>query len=231
MLAPTGANKYYKRSRVSEWKFRLLVRYFTLDLSATEVARLTGLTRKTVTVIFLKIRRRISQECARTSPFTTGQIKADQSHSGVVCICAKRGCGVSNKTPVFALLKHNNSVHLEMVSDCRKAPLRALIRGHQVIDGMLELNGWHGFDALIDAEFEKPFKVNRRMSLDTTGQLQSADREIEAFWNFARRRLEKFYGVSNRTFHLHLKECEWRYNMRQRDPYTELLKLLRKHPL
>src|SRR5215213_10280319 len=98
MLTAKGANKYYRRSRISEWKFRLLVRYFTLDLSATEVARLTGLTRKTVTVIFLKIRRRISQECARTSPFTTGQIKADQSHSCAVCICAKRGCGVSNKT-------------------------------------------------------------------------------------------------------------------------------------
>lgn len=226
-----GANKYYRRSRISEWKFRLLVRYFTLDLSATEVARLTGLTRKTVTMIFLKIRRRMAQECARTSPFTTGQIKADQSHSCAVCICGQRGCGVSNKTPVFALLKHSNSMHLEMVPDCRKAVLRALIRGHDVLDGMLELNGWHGFDGLIDAAYERPFKVERREGLTTTEQLQSADKAIEAFWNFARRRLEKFCGVSNRTFHLHLKECEWRYNMRQRDPYAELLKLLRTHPL
>jgi hypothetical protein len=231
MLIAKGANKYYRRSRISEWKFRLLVRYFTLDLSATEVARLTDLTRKTVTVIFLKIRRRVAQECARTSPFTSGQIKADQSHSCAICICGKRGCGVSNKTPVFALLKHNNALHLEMVPDCRKAALRALIRGHEVINGILELNGWHGFDGLIDAEYERPFMVNRGMSQDATRKLQSSDREIEAFWSFARRRLEKFYGVSNRTFHLHLKECEWRYNLRQRDPYAELLKLLREHPL
>jgi transposase len=231
MLTATGTNKYYRRSRISEWKFRLLVRYFTLDLSATEVARLTGLTRKTMTVIFLKIRRRISQECARTSPFATGQVKADQSHSCAVCICGQRGCGVFNKTPVFALLKHDQGIHLQMVPDCRKAPLRALIRGHELIDGLLKLNGWHGFDALIDAEFERPFKVNRKASPEISGPFQPVDRDSEIFWAFARRRLEKFYGVSKRTFHLHLKECEWRYNMRQYDPYAELLKLLRKHPL
>ncbi|MBD0325442.1 MAG: transposase [Pyrinomonadaceae bacterium] len=231
MLNAKGANKYYRRSRISEWKFRLLVRYFTLDLSATEVARLTNLTRKTVTVIFLKIRRRIAQECALTSPFTTGEIKADQGHSCAVCICGKRGCSISKKTPVFALLKHNDYLYVEMLPDCQKAALRALIRGHEVVDGMLEMNGWHGFDALIDAKYERPFKVNRRISLDTAEPSQYSDREIETFWNFARRRLEKFHGVSNRTFHLHLKECEWRYNMRQRDLYTELLRLLRKHPL
>ncbi|HEY0379774.1 MAG TPA: IS1595 family transposase, partial [Pyrinomonadaceae bacterium] len=27
-------NRYYRRSRISEYKFRLLVRYFALDLSA-----------------------------------------------------------------------------------------------------------------------------------------------------------------------------------------------------
>ncbi|HZH89729.1 MAG TPA: IS1595 family transposase, partial [Pyrinomonadaceae bacterium] len=27
-------NRYYERSRISEYKFRLLIRYFALDLSA-----------------------------------------------------------------------------------------------------------------------------------------------------------------------------------------------------
>lgn len=231
MLTTKGANKYYRRSRISEWKFRLLVRYFTLDLCATEVARLTGLTRKTVTVIFLKIRRRVTQECARNSPFLTGQIEMNQSHSCTVCVCGKCGGGVSNKTPLFALLKHNDYMHAVIVPDCRKAALRALIRGHAITDSMFDQNGWHGFDALIDVEYEKPFKVNRRAGKDRHDLRQSPEREIETFWNFARRRLDKFYGVSNRTFHLHLKECEWRYNMHQRDAYVELLELLRKHPL
>ena len=35
---------------------------------------------------------------------------------------------------------------------------------------------------------------------------------IENFWSFAKRRLAKFNGVSRKTFLLHLKECEFRYN-------------------
>jgi transposase-like protein len=33
------------------------------------------------------------------------------------------------------------------------------------------------------------------------------------------------------TFHLHLKECEFRFNYRHEDLYQALLNLLRSHPL
>lgn len=38
------------------------MRYFTLDLSATDAAHLTSLTRKSVNTIFLRIRQRIAQD-------------------------------------------------------------------------------------------------------------------------------------------------------------------------
>ncbi|HST51158.1 MAG TPA: IS1595 family transposase, partial [Pyrinomonadaceae bacterium] len=37
--------------------------------------------------------------------------------------------------------------------------------------------------------------------------------------------------VSNRTFYLHLKECEYRFNHRNEDLSKLLLKLLEKYPL
>src|SRR5689334_3823253 len=37
-------NRYYERSRISEHKFRLLVRYCALDCSASDTAELTSLT-------------------------------------------------------------------------------------------------------------------------------------------------------------------------------------------
>jgi hypothetical protein len=48
---------------MSEKKFRRLLRYFAMDFCAMDVARLTGIRRKAVTVIFLKIRQRIAEEC------------------------------------------------------------------------------------------------------------------------------------------------------------------------
>ncbi len=36
-------NRYYRRSRITEAKFRLLIRHFALDLCASNAAQLTGL--------------------------------------------------------------------------------------------------------------------------------------------------------------------------------------------
>ena len=58
-------NKYYRRSLIFEKRFRQLARLFALDLSASDTARLTGLTTKTVNIIYLKIRARIAQACER----------------------------------------------------------------------------------------------------------------------------------------------------------------------
>jgi transposase len=43
--------------------------------------------------------------------------------------------------------------------------------------------------------------------------------------------LKKFHGWQKDTFYLHLKECEFRFNHRNKDMYQVLLKEFRKHPL
>ena len=67
-------NRYYRRSKISERKFRQLVRHFALDLTASDAAHLTGLSRRSVTTIFLKIRERIAEECERASPFSSCEV-------------------------------------------------------------------------------------------------------------------------------------------------------------
>ena len=54
---------------------------------------------------------------------------------------------------------------------------------------------------------------------------------IEGFWGLAKVRLTQFKGLPKHTFHLHLKETEWRYNHRRADKYKCLLQYLRKNPL
>jgi hypothetical protein len=53
-------NKYYKRSKISEAKFRQLIRYFAMDFTATDSAELTGLSRRSVTTIFGRLRVKIA---------------------------------------------------------------------------------------------------------------------------------------------------------------------------
>jgi transposase-like protein len=222
-------NRYYQRSRIAEWKFRLLVRYFALDLSSSDVAELTGLTHKTVNTSYLKIRQRMAQDCERRSPLSAGEVEVDESYFGARRVRGKRGRGASGKTIVFGLLKRDGKVYTEIVPDCKKATLQAIIRGRVASEAVIHSDGWRGYDGLVDVGYAKHFRVHHGANEFARGN--SHINGIESFWSFAKRRLQKFNGISSHTFYLHLKECEWRFNNRSKNLYQELLTLLRNHPL
>ena len=183
-------NRYYARSRISERKFRQLLRYFAMDFSATDVAELTGIRGKAVTVIFLKIRQRIAEECERASPFS-GEVEVDESYFGARRVRGKRGRGASGKTPVFGLLKPNGKVYTEIVPDCSKATLQAIIRGRLALETVIHSDGWRGYAGLVDVGYSKHYRVNHGKNEFARGSHHING--IESFWSFAKHRLQKFH--------------------------------------
>ncbi|HEV7373690.1 MAG TPA: IS1595 family transposase [Pyrinomonadaceae bacterium] len=222
-------NRFYKRSKISERKFRQLLRYFALDLTASHAAQLTTLSRRSVTSIFLKIRERIAEECQRASPFAACEVEVDESYFGARRVRGKRGRCASGKTIVFGIFKRNGCVYTEVVPDCKKATLQAIIRGRVSLNAIINSDGWRGYDGLVDVGYSKHFRVNHGEDEFVRG-LHHVN-GIESFLSYSKCRLQKFNGVSNRTFYLHLKECEYRFNNRNKDLGHLLLKLLEKHPL
>jgi transposase len=222
-------NRYYRCSKISERKFLRVLRHFALDLTASRTAQLTGLTRKSVNAIFLKIRERIREECERASPFSKCEVEVDESYFGARRVRGKRGRGASGKTIVFGIFKRNGCVYTEVVPDCKKATLQAVIRGRVAPEAVIHSDGWRGYDGLVDVGYSKHFRVNHGSNEFVRGN--SHVNGIEGFWSFAKRRLQKFNGVSSETFNLHLKECEYRFNNRNKNLYRELSKLLRNKPL
>ena len=69
-------NRYVVGAHLSEAKFRVMLRAFAVDLTAQQLASLSGLNRNTVNTYFTKFRRRIAEECERTSPFS-GHVEVD----------------------------------------------------------------------------------------------------------------------------------------------------------
>ena len=222
-------NRYYRCSKISERKTRQVIRYFAHDLTASKTAELTALTRKTVTSIYLKIRARLAQECERASPFSACEVEVDESYFGARRVRGKRGRGASGKTIVFGIFKRNGCVYTEIVPDCKKATLQAIIRGRVGLDAVINSDGWRGYDGLVDVGYSKHLRVNHAENefVRETAHVNG----IESFWSFAKRRLQKFNGVSAQTFNWHLKECEYRFNNRKKNLYQELLKMLENYPL
>jgi len=120
-------NRYVKNSRISEKKFRELLKLFSLDLEAQKVAELTHLNRNTVNRYFMEIRKRIAECCEQESPLG-GVVEVDESYFGPKRIKGKRGRGAGSKTIVFGIFKRNGKVDTEIVPDARHKTLQGIIR-------------------------------------------------------------------------------------------------------
>lgn len=221
-------NRYYKESKLSEAKFRQIVRYFALDLTATECAALCGVSVRSINSIYLKIRAKIHTVCQQAAPFE-GILEADESYFDPSRIRGKRGRGAGGKTIVFGLLKRGDCVYTEIVPDASKARLQAIIRGHALPESVINTDGWRGYDGLVDVGFDKHLRVNHGNNEFVRGS--NHVNSIESFWSYAKRRLAKFNGTPKHTFELHLKESEFRFNHRHKNLYKALLNLLSNNPL
>ena len=222
-------NRYYRRSRITEWKFRSLLRYFALDLTASDAAQLSGLSYRSVITIFVKIRRRISEECERQSPFNNGEVEVDESYFGAHRIRGKRGRGASGKTIVFGLFKRGDCVYTEIVTNCKKVTLQAIIRGRVSADAVIHSDGWRGYDGLVDVGYLKHYRVNH--GDNEFANSQSHINGIESFWSTAQAQASEVQRRACRDFLPALERVRWRFNHRHDNLYVVLLKLLRNHPL
>ena len=64
-------NKYIYRSRISEKKFREILKYFAQDIEATKIANLTGISRISINKILKNIRILMAKECEKVSKFSS----------------------------------------------------------------------------------------------------------------------------------------------------------------
>lgn len=222
------SNKYYKRSKISEAKFRQLLRYFSMDFTATDCATLTGISRRSVTDIYQRIRKKIVRWSLNQFPLQ-GVIEVDESYFGAKRIPGKRGRGAGGKTIVFGVFKRQGKVYTEIVPNASKKVLQDIIRGKVQLESVIHSDGWRGYNGLVDVGYDKHYRVHHGDDEFVRGN--SHINGIESFWSFAKRRLAQFNGVPKHTFLLHLKETEFRFNHRNINLYKALLTLLRKDPI
>ena len=221
-------NKYVNRAHISERKFQQLVRLFSADLDASQIAELTGLNRNTVNRYLKKIRQRLVEYCASQSPLT-GEVEVDESFFGARRIKGKRGRGAFGKTIVFGIFQRNGYVYTEIVPNCSKATLQRVIRGKVELKSVIYSDSWRGYNGLVDVGYGKHLRVDH--SRDEFAKGRNHINGIEGFWGYAKTRLYRFRGMAPSTFNLHLKECEFRFNHRGQDIGHLILKILRNQPL
>lgn len=224
----TVRNKFSKRAHISERKFKQLLKLFSEDLTATQITNIISINRNTVNRYLNLIRARISELCEQESPFG-GEVEVDESYFGAKRKKGKRGRGAYGKTVVFGIYKRNGKVYTEIVKNCSRGTLQAIIKGKVNKDSTIYSDKWRGYNGLVDLGYKKHYRLDHEKDEFVSGK--SHINGIEGFWGFAKTRLAKFRGFNKKQFYLHLKETEFRYNYRDKDIYKLLLKIIKNKQL
>jgi transposase-like protein len=167
----------------------------------------------------------MAQDSERRSPLSAGEVEVYECYFGERRVRGKRGRGASGKTIVFGLLKRDGKIYKEIMPACKKPLPRPFFAVAWLQRVWSTLMVGVAMMASFDVGYSKHFRVEHGAKV-FAGSTQHIS-GIDSFWRYAKRRIQKFTGVSAHTFYLHLKYSEWRFNNRSKNLYQELLTLLR----
>jgi transposase-like protein len=215
-----------RKPRIRKSQIKKLVEFFVADVNATTAAKLIKVNRNTVNLWYNNFRQKILEYQEHENGSFHGEVELDESYFGGARkkIHAqdrrKRGRGAENKIPVFGIKKREDGrVYTQIIKNASKQELLPIIRRLISKDNtIVYTDKWRSYDGLV-LDGYKHKRINH--SKTYSNRRGTHVNGIENFWSFSKRRLAKFNGVSRKTFLLHLKECEFRYN--HKDDILELL--------
>jgi len=221
-------NIYFKRSHISEKKFRQILKLFCKDYTAFAVSDSTGISRITINKLYALFRKRILSVV--NNDLLNNEVEIDESYFGARRVRGKRGRGAKGKTPVVGLLKRKGNVYTQIIPNCSRRELMPIIKGKILADTTVYTDGWKSYDGLVLNGY-KHYRIHHHENEFARGK--NHVNGIESFWSYTKRRLNKFNGIQKTKFLLHLKESEYRWNIRTNNGnmYQELLKNFREKPL
>lgn len=119
---------------------------------------------------------------------------------------------------VFGLLERSaqkqHRVFVQIVKHADKKTTQPIVK-HVVNPGtMLYSDMWRSFNDLGPEYPHKRVNHAKKQYARTEQDLSVHTGTIDQFWQFCDKRLGRFNGLTDRTIHLHIQECAYRYNHR-----------------
>ncbi|THU40864.1 hypothetical protein FAM09_01755 [Niastella caeni] len=220
-------NRYLKGAHLSERKVRELIKLFSEDLTATQIANITGISRITVNAYFKLIRTHIAKFCEERNPFhfTNGTVSYHASENGIAATN-----GAVSKKSFYGIFKNDDAIHTDKIANIDAEWMYDWLKGKT--EGgreLIEQHRLHVYNGIADFNSIRLYRINESIPGITRGK--SHIDEIDMFWGMLKSRLIKFRGLNSGTLYLHVKETEFRYNYRDNDLFELLMEILHKRPL
>ena len=224
-------NKYLKGAHLSERKFKEILRLFADDLTATQIANISGVSRVTINSYLKKLRQQIARYCETLHPVPAPipsleprQVLSAVDNDGETLVAVKTEVEKVVKPVIFGICRTGEKVHTEILPDVTRSMIHAATRGRSVLETQHSSERLRKFNGVVDLG---------QYCLYRLGQSSDSHQmdDVDAFWGLTKHRLAKFKGLNRNTAYLHLKECEYRFNYRNDDLFNALIELLKVYPL
>lgn len=223
-------NKYLKGAHLSERKVRELLKLFCEDLTATQIANISGISRITVNAYFKLIRTHIARFCEEKNPlrFRYGDVAFLPMENGIGH--SPENHVIAGKKSFYGIFKKENNIYTDKMPCVDSSWLYDWLKGRVDADEeVLHKHHLHLYNGIADFNNVRLLRLQSGANGSVRGR--SHIDEIDLFWGMLKARLVKFRGLNGNTLYLHVKETEFRYNFRDADIFELLLDILHKQPL
>lgn len=205
-------------------KIVMAIKLFELEITGWQASKQLKVAYKTMMKLYDMLRKVIYYELEGEAEHLSGEIEMDESYFGGKRK-GKRGRGASGKIPVFGILERDGKVKVEIVHDVTAETLLTLAIKKVKRGSLIYTDRYRSYDGLVGMGFKHKRVDHSKRFVNGKVYING----IEGFWSFAKERLLRHHGVSEKKFVLYLKELEYRYNMRNNDIFDTLIDLLVKY--
>ena len=98
------------------------------------------------------------------------------------------------KRSSLAFFSATVNVYTEIVPNCSKATLQAVIRGKVELKSIIYSDGWRGYNGLVDVGYGKHLRVDHSKDEFAKGRY---DHGIEGFWGICKNALVSFSRIGS----------------------------------
>lgn len=212
-----------KYAKITDKLIKEILKHFCLELTAVQTAQLLGLNRRTIDRYYRIFREEIAHYQEDNLQKVSGEIEIDESYFGSRNRGDKRGRSTEKKIPVVGILKRNGQVYTQIIPDASRRSLMPIIaKLVQKSKSNVYTDKWRSYDGLVLNGY-KHYRINHSKEF---AQGNNHINGIESFWSYVKRKMRKHNGISRNSFYLYLKEAEFRFNHRNQDIYSLLLKII-----
>lgn len=214
--------------RISAAKRTRLIKCFAMDLDATRAAVIAKVSRPCANRWYRDFRERVYRVRTR-APRLTGEVEVDQAFFGgrgkkKDAALVRQLAGLTRKQlrakakkikpekqlEVVCFYQRGGEVYTHTVGDSSIETMLPLMRLVVEPGATIYTDKWPSFNPLT-ADGYKHYAINHSHEYrDRRGRHING---VDRFVSYAKVRLGPFFGIRRSTLPLHIRECEWRWNL------------------